>query len=168
MKSIRRLVAVSVVLAVMSGCSSNTPLDPQPPAPQPTPERPATENPSPGQQAGSGNLEGTSWRLVQINMSDGVTRPAIERSRYTIGFGASEVLHVRFDCNRGRGSWKSSSSGNLEFGPLALTRAMCAPGSLHDQLVRQWPHVRSYLLKDGRLFLSLMADGGTIEFEPAP
>jgi para-nitrobenzyl esterase len=41
-------------------------------------------------------------------------------------------------------------------------------GSLHDELVRQWPHVRSYLFKDGRLFLSMMADGGTIEFEPAP
>jgi len=27
-------------------------------------------------------LEGTSWRLVQINMSDGATRAAIERSRY--------------------------------------------------------------------------------------
>jgi para-nitrobenzyl esterase len=75
---------------------------------------------------------------------------------------------VRFDCNRGRGSWKSSGSGNLEFGPLALTRALCPTGSLHDELVRQWPYVRSYLVKDGRLFLSLMADGGTIEFEPAP
>lgn len=116
----------------------------------------------------AGGLEGTSWRLVEIAMSDGVTRPAIERSRYTIGFGESGVLHVRFDCNRGHGSWKSSGPGNLEFGSLSLTRAMCPPGSLHDQLVRQWPHVRSYVLEDGRLFLSLMADGGTIEFEPAP
>lgn len=113
-------------------------------------------------------LEGSSWRLVQINKSDGVSRPAIERSRYTIGFGAQGVLNVRFDCNRGRGSWKSSGPGNLEFGPLALTRALCANGSLHDELVRQWPHVRSYVVKDGRLYLSLMADGGTIEFEPAP
>ena len=103
-----------------------------------------------------------------ISMSDGITRPAIDRSRYTLGFGESEVLHVRFDCNRGRGTWKSSGAGNLEFGPLALTRAMCPPGSLHDQLVRQWPHVRSYVIRDGRLFLSLMADGGIIEFEPAP
>jgi para-nitrobenzyl esterase len=114
------------------------------------------------------SLEGSSWRLVQIAMSDGVTRPAIERSRYTIGFGKQGVLNVRFDCNRGRGSWTSSGPGNLEFGPLALTRAMCATGSLHDELVRQWPHVRSYLVKDGHLFLVLMADGGTIEFEPAP
>jgi len=158
MSPARGLIFASVVLALLSGCASNTPLDPQPPAPQATPATPAQ----------SANLEGTSWRLVQISMSDGVTRPAIERSRYTIGFGESQVLHVRFDCNRGRGSWKSSGSGDLEFGPLSLTRAMCAPGSLHDQLVRQWPHVRSYMLKDGRLFLSLMADGGTIEFEPAP
>jgi para-nitrobenzyl esterase len=116
----------------------------------------------------STSLEGSSWRLVQIAMSDGVTRPAIERSRYTIGFGKQGVLNVRFDCNRGRGSWKSSGPGNLEFGPLALTRAVCPVGSLHDTLVRQWPDVRSYLVKDGRLILSMMSDGGTIEFEPAP
>jgi para-nitrobenzyl esterase len=116
----------------------------------------------------SASVEGSSWRLVQISMSDGVTRPAIDRSRYTIGFGKEGVLNVRFDCNRGRGSWKSSGPGNLEFGPLALTRAFCPVGSLHDELMRQWPYVRSYLVKDGRLFLSLMADGGTIEFEPAP
>jgi heat shock protein HslJ len=113
-------------------------------------------------------LEGTSWRLVQIVYGDGVIRAAIDRSRYTIGFGAEELLNVRFDCNRGRGSWRSTTPGHLEFGPLALTRAMCPVGSLHDELVRQWPSVRSYVVKEGRLYLSLMADGGTIEFEPAP
>ena len=114
------------------------------------------------------NLQGSSWRLVQIQMGDGMTKAAIERSRYTIGFGENGVLNVRFDCNRGRGSWKTSGPGNVEFGPLALTRALCPTGSLHDDLVRQWPFVRSYVVKDGRLYLSLMADGGTIEFEPAP
>ena len=120
------------------------------------------------QAAAPGGLEGTSWRLVQIVSSNDTTRAAIDRSRYTIGFGTAGVLNVRFDCNRGRGSWKSTGVGNLEFGPLALTRAMCPVGSLHDELVRQWPYVRSYLLKDGRLYLALMADGGTIEFESAP
>jgi len=128
----------------------------------------ASAPPSMSGADGPANLEGSSWRLVQIAMSNGVTRPAIERSRYTIGFGKDGVLNVRFDCNRGRGSWTSSGPGILEFGPLALTRALCPTGSLHDELVRQWPNVRSYLVKDGRLFLSLMADGGTIEFEPAP
>lgn len=123
---------------------------------------------APSSASTGASLEGTSWRLVQIQMSDGATRAAIERSRYTIGFGANDVLTVRFDCNRGRGSWKSSGPGNVEFGSLALTRALCPTGSLHDELVRQWPHVRSYVIKAGRLYLSLMADGGIIEFEPAP
>jgi hypothetical protein len=38
--------------------------------------------------------------------------------------------------------------------------------SLHDRIARDWKFVRSYTLKDGRLFLSLMADGGIYEFEP--
>ena len=156
MTEVRPLFAC-IALASLMACSTSAPLEPQPPAPQATADTPAPAS-----------LQGTSWRLIQISMSDGVTRPAIERSRYTIGFGDSGVLHVRFDCNRGSGSWKSSRPGGLEFGPLSLTRAMCPPGSLHDQLVRHWPHVRSYTLRDGRLFLALMADGGTIEFEPAP
>ena len=50
---------------------------------------------------------------------------------------------------------------------MAVTRAMCPPGSLHDHMIKQLPYVRSYVLKDGRLFLSLMADGGIFEFERA-
>jgi para-nitrobenzyl esterase len=144
-----------IAAALLAACTSTTPAKPPPSAGSTTATAPTS-------------LEGTSWRLVQINMSDGVTRAAIDRSRYTIGFGKSDVLNVRFDCNRGRGSWKSSGGSHLEFGPLALTRMMCPVGSLHDELVRQWPYVRSYLIKDDRLFLSLMADGGTLEFEPAP
>jgi len=140
-------------LGVLAGCES---------APtKPTPAAAATGTTQ-------GALEGTNWRLVQIVYGDGTIRAAINRSLYTIGFGAAGVLNVRFDCNRGRGSWKSAGPGNLEFGDLALTRALCPTGSLYDDLVRQWPHVRSYVFKDGRLFLSLMADGGTLEFEPSP
>jgi para-nitrobenzyl esterase len=73
---------------------------------------------------------------------------------------------VRIDCNRGRGTWKSSGPNQLQFGPLALTRAKCPPESLHDRIVKDWGAVRSYLIKDGHLFLSLMADGGTYEYEP--
>lgn len=45
---------------------------------------------------------------------------------------------------------------------------MCPPGSLHDQVVKHWEYVRSYVIKDDHLFLSLMADGGVDEFEPVP
>jgi putative lipoprotein len=43
---------------------------------------------------------------------------------------------------------------------------LCPRGSLHDQIVRQWPYVRTYTLSNGHLFLSLMADGGIYELEP--
>jgi heat shock protein HslJ len=75
-------------------------------------------------------------------------------------------MSARIDCNRGRGTWKSFGPNQLEFGPLALTRAMCPPESLHDRIVKDWGFVRSYVIKDGHLFLSLMADGGIYEFEP--
>jgi hypothetical protein len=43
---------------------------------------------------------------------------------------------------------------------------MCPAGSLHDHLVKQWPFIRSFVLKGGSLFLLLMADGGAYELEP--
>jgi para-nitrobenzyl esterase len=97
-----------------------------------------------------------------------MVRTPDDKSKYTLAFSDDEVFNVRFDCNRGRGGWKSPGARQLEFGAMAMTRAACPPGSLHDQLVKHWPYVRSYLIKGGRLYLSLMADGGVYEFEPTP
>jgi putative lipoprotein len=48
-----------------------------------------------------------------------------------------------------------------------MTEAACLTlGSLHDRIAKDWAYVRSYVLKDGHLFMSLMADGGIYEFEP--
>jgi len=37
---------------------------------------------------------------------------------------------------------------------------------LHDQIVKQWRNIRSYVIRDGHLFLALKVDGGIYEFEP--
>jgi len=111
-------------------------------------------------------LRGTSWQLVQYQGSDDKTLTPDVKTKYTVAFGPDGALSARIDCNRGRGTWKSSGT-SLQLGPLALTRAMCPPGSLHDHIVKQWNYVRSYIIKDGHLFLSLVADGGTYEFEPS-
>ena len=89
-------------------------------------------------------------------------------SRYMLAFQPDGVFTARIDCNRARGGWKSAAAGRLEFGPMAATRAQCAPGSLHDPLVRELLFVRSYVVRGGRLYLSLMADGGTLEFISSP
>jgi len=44
---------------------------------------------------------------------------------------------------------------------------MCPPGSLHDRIVKDLGTVQSYAITDGHLFLSLGADAGSYELEPA-
>ena len=113
-------------------------------------------------------LGGTSWQLVRIqSMDDKVTTPD-DRSKYTIAFGTDGRVNMRIDCNRGSATWKSPEPNQLVFGPMAMTRAMCPPGSLHDRVVKDMGNVRSYTIKEDHLFLSLMADGGVYEFEPLP
>lgn len=120
------------------------------------------------------SLAGTQWKLLSIQSMDdaqGTTRIA-ESERYTLSFGSDGRAAVRLDCNRGSGSWEakatSAESGSLSFGPIATTRAMCLHGSLDTRVGRDLGFVRSYLLKDGKLYLSLQADGGTYEWAPLP
>jgi heat shock protein HslJ len=111
-------------------------------------------------------LGGTSWQLLKFQSGDGSTLTPDDQSKYTIAFQTNGRMSMRIDCNRGTGTWKSEKPNQLEFGPLALTRAMCPPDPLNDRIVKDWLNVRSYTVKDGHLFLSLMADGGIYEFGP--
>lgn len=120
----------------------------------------------PGTQPPAPNLGGTSWQLVKFQGGDGTVLTPDDKAKYTLAFAQDGVMSARIDCNRARGGWKSSGPGQLEFGPMAATRAQCPPGSLHDQIMRQLPNVRSYVVKGGHLYLSLLADGGVYEFEP--
>lgn len=115
---------------------------------------------------GGSTLEGTKWQLVKFEGSDDRTLTPDDPAKYTIEFAAGGSLVARIDCNRGRGTWKANSSGQLELGPLALTRAKCPEGSMYDQIVRQWTSIRSFLIRDGHLFLALKIDGGIYEFAP--
>ncbi len=124
------------------------------------------QDPSGKQSSSPPGLAGTSWQLVKFQSSDEKILTPDDGAKYTIEFGAAGQLTARIDCNRGRGTWKSGGPNQLQLGPLALTRAQCPAGSLHDQIVKQWANIRSYVVKRGHLFLSLMADGGIYEFEP--
>ena len=107
------------------------------------------------------------WQLVRIE--DGAGRAAVPdvKAKYTLEFDALGRFDARVDCNRVRGRWASHAPGQLLLGPFQLERAGCARGSLHDYIVKQLPNVRSYVVRDDRLFLVLVADGGLLEFEPA-
>jgi para-nitrobenzyl esterase len=113
-------------------------------------------------------LAGTSWQLVRFQGGDDTVLTPDDRSKYTIAFGTDGMVAVRLDCNRGRGPWRSPGRNQLELGALVLTRAFCGPPSLHDQILKQWGNIRSYVVRDRHLFLALMADGGIYEWEPVP
>lgn len=112
------------------------------------------------------DLAGTAWKLVKIVYGDDSTHVPGDPELYTVAFGADGNAAFRIDCNRGRATWKSEGEGRIAFGPVAATRAACPPGSLHDRVLKDLPHFRSYVVERGNLFLSLWADGGTYEFAP--
>ena len=102
--------------------------------------------------------------------SVGTTR-VDDPSRYTLQLKADGSVALHLHCNSATGTWTAEagadrSSGTFEFGPLAATMALCPPPSVDEQITKQAPYFRSYLLKDGRLYLSLMADGGIFAWEP--
>ena len=84
--------------------------------------------------------------------------------RYTIRFEPDGRVAVRADCNRGTARYSVSADRRIALQPMALTRAMCAPGSLSDRFVKEVGRATSYFLKDGDLFLSLPIDSGTLRF----
>lgn len=160
-------------LALIAGCGEQN----KDQAPSPAVQTEATKSSenadaAPG-AASEGPLAGTEWRLVEFQSMDdsqGATRPQ-DPSRYTMKLNGDGSVSMKLDCNTAKGTWSSKpgadpTSGSFELGPLASTRILCPPPSMGEQIAMQAQYIRSYLLKDGRLYLSLMADGGIYAWEP--
>jgi hypothetical protein len=117
-------------------------------------------------------LAGTDWRLVYFQSMDdaiGTVRPD-DPARYTMQLKSSGIVTMRLNCNRASGTWSAEASeggtsGHFEFSALAATRAICPPPNMGAKIAAQAQYIRSYLLKDGRLYLSLLADGGIYAWE---
>lgn len=170
------LWAASAILlsgAVLVGCGSTIEKAAAPPGMQSTTPEYVGNVPGAAAATLDGPLAGTEWRLVEIQSMDdtvGTVRPD-DPSRYTIRLNADGTVAMLLNCNRANGTWSAQagpdhSSGHFVFGPLAATRAHCPPPSLDESIAAHAQFVRSYLLKDGRLFLSLMADGAIYVWEP--
>ena len=130
--------------------------------------------PNAAERAPLPNLTGTVWQLRSIqSMADEQPPLTVDQpERYTLQFQDDGRLMLRLDCNRGTGSWQatpsaSGDSGQLTIGPVAMTRMYCPPPSLDTRVARDLALIRSYLLRDGNLYLSLMADGGIYQWQPS-
>jgi heat shock protein HslJ len=103
-------------------------------------------------------LAGTTWRLVSLTMSGQTVTPD-NKQKYTLTFQKNGYVAVHADCNRGKGPYKDPPTGSLEIGPITLTKAHCAPGSVADQFARALGFTQSYTLKDGNLLLGVTSAG---------
>ena len=126
-------------------------------------------------KTGSDPLTGTTWQLTSIESMSPEEQPTTkidDPSKYTVTFGEDGQAGFRVDCNRGNSTWKTddgaTDSGAMTFGPIALTRMMCPQPSEDAKVAAALGRVRSYLLSDGKLHLSMEADSGIMHWEPLP
>ena len=120
-----------------------------------------------------GLLAGTEWQLVEFQSMDdtiGTIRPD-DASLYTMRLDTDGSVSMQLNCNRATGDWTAEpsaegSTGSFRFGPLAATSALCPSPSMDERIARDAGYVRGFLLKDGNLYLSLMADAGIYAWEP--
>lgn len=115
-------------------------------------------------------LDGTTWRLLSLeSMSDEQGTTTVDDPyKYTVEFGTDGRAAFRIDCNRGSATWQASASspesGSLSFGPIATTRMACPQPSLEQKVSTALGYVRGFLIKDGLLHMSLLADGGILHW----
>jgi heat shock protein HslJ len=100
----------------------------------------------------------------------GTVRPS-ESSLYTMWLHGDGTVTMQLSCNRATGTWSAEAgsdpgSGRFAFGPLATTRGICPAPSMDESIAAHSKFVRSYLLKDRKLYMSLMADGGIYVWAP--
>lgn len=164
-KSVSMAATIVLVGWILAACQPTGKMVDSPPA---TESREAgLEGGEPQAATSPAALAGTSWRLVEFQSMDdaiGTLRPE-DPSDYTMRLQGDGTATMKLDCNSAKGTWSAEpaedgQSGTFAFGPLAATLAICAPPSMGEQIGRDAEFVRSFLLRDGRLYLSLMADAG--------
>jgi uncharacterized protein len=114
-------------------------------------------------------LGGTAWHLAELHTVDGGD-PVIpdDPAAYTAWFRTDGGLAVNADCNAGSGTWSSPGGSGLEVGPLALTRALCPPGSLDAAFVAALTGAASHEVAPDRLTIAGADGGATLVFVPGP
>ena len=105
---------------------------------------------------------GRTWRWeATANPLEKIT--VSEPGRYTIMLAADGRIQIRLDCNRGGGEYKIAE-GMLSFSPLISTRMACPADSMDGPFIRDLQRVTSFFIEDGKLFLELPYDSGTMTF----
>jgi para-nitrobenzyl esterase len=119
---------------------------------------------SDGGSSSNDTLVGPDWQWEELVENDGTTVAPGDPSKYTVQFAADGSVTVQADCNRGLGTYTVGPE-TLTIEVTGVTRAACPEGSLGDRYLRELGFVRTYLIENGKLYLGLIADAGTLRHE---
>jgi heat shock protein HslJ len=142
-----------VVVAALAGCATAD----QPPA---LPGRVAAP-PPPIMAPGDALLTNTPWAWQLTRTKDGRVVPDAPE-RYTLTFQPGGTVAVRADCNRGSATYLLNDTA-LNFGPIAMTKMMCPPGSRDTEFLRELAAVTTQGFEGNDLLLTTR-DGGVMRF----
>jgi len=106
------------------------------------------------------------WTWQGTQMSDDARYLPDAPERYTLEFLPGGRVSIRADCNRGSANYERNGNA-LGFGPIALTRMMCPPGSRDAEFLQGLSGVSAMLFRGNDLVLTLKADSGSMRFSPA-
>ena len=154
MSKVSRLGLFLLIAGVLVGCGFAGRLSPQPTpepaqesaeapaatsAPLPPQEASPTQESAPAPVSGPGALDelyDVAWQWTELHeIAPASPSVVADPENSTARFGSDGTVGLKADCNSGSGSYQSDGS-RLAFGPMAITVALCVPGSLSDQLLK--------------------------------
>lgn len=151
----RPFAPLALALA-LAGCA---PADPG------APKMPGSVNapPPPMAAAGDALLTETLWSWQETVMSGSKRITPDAPDSYTLLFQPGGMVSVRADCNRGSASY-TLNGASLLLGSIALTRAMCPPGSKDTEFLAGLSAVSGQVFRGSELTLTLKDGAGTMVF----
>jgi heat shock protein HslJ len=103
------------------------------------------------------------WEWHETKRSDGTGVTPDDPSKYTLEFLEDGKVEVRFDCNRGFGTY-TVSAASLTITLMAGTTAECPPVTWGREYIKELRAAQSFALRDGDLSVTLSSGKGTMKF----
>ena len=113
---------------------------------------------------GAYHLAGTDWMLIEYGGDLTTQGKEVPPNRYTLSLEREGKAAFRLDCNYATTSWTAAqdgSDGDLSFGVIAATTAVCPDDLIGEQIARDMSKVTSYQIYDGRLTMTIGVEGVT-------
>jgi heat shock protein HslJ len=126
----------------------------------------AEDPPQPEEPELDPELMGKAWQWYEF-VSPVDTVVVEDPERYTVEFASDGTVHIRADCNRVNGKYTAGAS-RIDIEAMAMTRAMCPPGSLSNDFVKVLNDAVVYSFEGDTLLLDLPMDSGTLKLAEDP